>query len=216
MWEELLTKGKLDPTPTPTEAPLREALRVPQVWEELRALPQFHPPWEDRCWMIPSDPQWAERALVIHVLGYPRLVGGSCWRVSLPSPCVAVIWLVINSLAVPRLGLLWPCRSLLRDLSRSLSPAGTLGSIFCALCSCWGRVRVALVGAWHRASPGAPLRSFTHLGTHFWAHQSLPPVNGTGSNWVALLGTLGTVGLEGDTRPFQNQRRDGAGTPGRA
>ncbi|XP_068856257.1 zinc finger protein 239-like [Aphelocoma coerulescens] len=49
---------KLDQTPT--EAPLREALRVPRVREELRALLQLHPPWEDRRWMIPSDPRGAE------------------------------------------------------------------------------------------------------------------------------------------------------------
>ncbi|KAF2981346.1 hypothetical protein EK904_012223, partial [Melospiza melodia maxima] len=52
---------------TPTEAPLREALRVPQVWEELRVLLQLHPPLEEALLALP----WSFTFPVIHVGNTP-------------------------------------------------------------------------------------------------------------------------------------------------
>ncbi|XP_053789623.1 zinc finger protein with KRAB and SCAN domains 1-like isoform X1 [Vidua chalybeata] len=54
VWEELLSPLVL--YPTPTEAPLREALREPRLQEELHALLQLHPHQRTQVGHSPGDP----------------------------------------------------------------------------------------------------------------------------------------------------------------
>ncbi|RLV62375.1 hypothetical protein DV515_00019381, partial [Chloebia gouldiae] len=84
-------------------------------------------------------------------VGWGEGVGG----ISFPSPCAAVVWLVINSLPVPRLGLLSPWRCSGRDLSRSFSALPGLASANERMR--WTRVSQSeRAGLMTRQLPGSP------------------------------------------------------------
>uniref|UniRef100_A0A8C3V6E2 C2H2-type domain-containing protein n=1 Tax=Catharus ustulatus TaxID=91951 RepID=A0A8C3V6E2_CATUS len=85
MEERPYNAGSVGSTLAPMEAPVREALRVPRVWEELRALLQLHPHCRTHVGQSPGDPHSLGSMLGTHLAAYP--FGLAFVSVSSPSLC---------------------------------------------------------------------------------------------------------------------------------